>query len=158
MAKTITIRFMRKNDNSMTDSPEFGTRPVIPVTIRPSSPEDHAKDIGGKTKQVFALIDTGADDFYVDEALVEELTLPIKKESEPATVISGLNNEKTTIHHAIIRLIDTDIECGITMHKIITSKLGLGYQIILGMDIIRRGTLVLDPVNHIYTLTLPDVI
>lgn len=47
MAKTITIRFMR-NDKTITNSPEPGTKPIIAVTMRPSAADNNTKDIGEK--------------------------------------------------------------------------------------------------------------
>lgn len=49
MSQTITIHFI-KNDKTLTNKPEPGTRPVIKVTINPSSGDDHCISINEKKK------------------------------------------------------------------------------------------------------------
>lgn len=155
MAKTITIRFMR-NDKTITNSPEPGTKPIIAVTMRPSAADNNTKNIGGKTKQVYALIDTGADDYYVDRKLVKELQLPVTAGVKTARLVSGVSSSNTTMHNAIITVDEIAHSFGTRFMSVKTSEFGHGYQVILGCDFIRRGSLVLDPENNIYTLTFPD--
>ena len=157
MSQTITIHFI-KNDKTLTDKPEPGTRPVIKVTINPSSGDDHCISINEKKKSVFALVDTGADDFYVDEELVNELGLPLKTGVKSTRLISGVTETESTQHNAIMKIDDINKSFGVSLTKIKTSSFGFHYQVILGMSLIRLGKLTMDSVNNIYTLTLPDEI
>lgn len=155
MAKTISIQFMR-NDKTVTNFPEAGTKPVIVVTMKPSAANNNTVDIGGKTKQVYALIDTGADDYYVDQMLVSELDLPATAGIKTIQLVSGISESNTTMHNAIMTVDEIAHSFGTRFCSIKTSEFGHGYQVILGCDFIRRGTLTMDPINRVFTLTFPD--
>ncbi|WP_421016080.1 retropepsin-like aspartic protease [Klebsiella michiganensis] len=155
MPIVINLQFMRP-DGRIIQFPEFGAKPVIPATVRASSAENESVGISENKKDVYALIDTGADDFYIDEALVKELSIPKSASGKGLTVATASSKEYKPFHHALVSFTKDKTEFGFKFLPVKTSELGNHYQIIFGMSLVRLGCLKIDAINKIFTLTFTD--
>ncbi|EKP1128703.1 TPA: hypothetical protein M2O93_003467 [Klebsiella pneumoniae] len=151
MPTTVKIQFMDKDGIIVPDS---SANPVIPIIIAASSEEDENKGVNVEHNvSTFALIDTGADDFYIDEKIIHQLSLP---QVGTITVTTPLGVEERTIHHALISFTGDARAFGI---KVVSTKMtenGANYHAVLGMRLISLGCLTLDSRQRIFHLTFDN--
>ena len=147
----IDIKFMSPDGKTLEDRPDCHTIPIIKLLIRAGTKYNLYNPLpGGEVANVLALIDTGADDCYVDEAFANRLLMPEIGKTElmgaTSTIESGVVNTQ-------IKFSNSEEMFGTTMIKTPLRANGRKYDVIIGMKIIKLGALIMDPSRSIYTLT-----
>lgn len=142
----VMVRFLNA-DGSLSDIPrEIDIIPVISIAFPQSKPLQESSH----SDEALALIDTGADHFYIDKAFAERCEfLPVG-----TTTPSGANGkfENANWYH-----LEYDIpmqgetkELAANFVAMPLSETGRRYQALLGMTFLKKGRLVMDFQNDEY--------
>jgi hypothetical protein len=134
---------------NVTDAPPG--RPVVKAVLRHDPHHGKGMEIASPCREVYALVDTGADNNYATPELIAESTCP---QIGTATVHGGTSSADATHHlaHIFFPELGTQIETDIYSAKLRNSA--ATEHMVIGMLSISCGRLVMDFKQGIYRLYL----
>ncbi len=149
MATKIKIQFM-SDAGLVSDTP--GGSPVIAINMQPAAPENfHSPAAGSTPVIVYALIDTGADRFYMDEGLANAFSY---HRAATINVMGGTGTLASQERPSIFSIDGHSEHYAASFVSTPLSANGRIYQAVLGLEFLKQGALVMDFNEGVFEFTL----
>ncbi|MGE8302864.1 MAG: retropepsin-like aspartic protease [Pseudomonas kermanshahensis] len=150
MHPSVVIEFMDKQGNVKSHPPGA---PVVKIVIGQVKASDPSYPSGQNQETVYALIDTGADDVYIDEALAARLQLHRTTSREVQGATSTI---QSWAHAGFFRFSGTQKNYAADFVATPLAGNGRRYQVVFGMQLLDKGVLEMDFHRHTYRFSLED--
>ncbi|MFV3288517.1 hypothetical protein ACNFBR_07255 [Pseudomonas sp. NY11955] len=141
------IKFARKDGNVYSNPPG---RPVILASLRHDPDHGSGPRIISNYKEIYALVDTGADHNYATPELIAEIGCP---QIGKTTIRSANGWSESTQHlaHIFLPEVGKQFETDVFSSSLVDDGDG-GQSLIIGVLVIKTGRLVMDFQSDIYRL------
>lgn len=150
MHPSVVIEFMDPLGNVKKSPPGI---PVVKIIIGPVNVSDHSRPTGDNQETTYALIDTGADDVYIDDEFAASLQM---HKSSSRTVMGATSTMQSWAHPGFFCFAGTKKIYSAEFVATPLVRNGRKFPVIFGMQLLDKGVLQMDFHRHVYSFSLED--